>query len=125
MLLKIDLITGLSGLRKARLRRDPTENTTLKKTKAPGRTSMVNGLEIETSPLSQRLAADDKAVMVEILRGDAGGWTLEIIDEFGTSTIWDHEFDTDAAALNEAKATIREEGIDSLICTDPWVMANR
>ena len=45
-----------------------------------------------------------------------------MIDEFGTSTIWDDEFDTEAAALNEAKATIRGEGIESLICTDPWVL---
>jgi hypothetical protein len=81
--------------------------------------------EAKISPLSQHLSAGNKTVEIEICRGDAGGWNLEIIDEFGTSTIWDDEFDTDAAALNEAKATIREEGIDSLICADPWVMANR
>ena len=83
---------------------------------------MNKSTEARTSPLSQNLTIDTKTVKIEIRRGDAGGWTLEIIDEFGTSTIWDDEFDTDAAALNEAKATIREEGIDSLICADPWVM---
>jgi hypothetical protein len=81
--------------------------------------------EAKISPLSQHLSAGNKTVKIEICRGDAGGWNLEIIDEFGTSTIWDDEFDTDAAALNEAKATIREEGIDSLICADPWVMAKQ
>lgn len=86
---------------------------------------MKNKLEVEKSRLSQHLNKDGKTVKVEIRRGDAGGWALEIIDEFGTSTIWDDEFDTDVAALNEAKATIRKEGIDSLICTDPWVMASR
>jgi len=56
---------------------------------------------------------------VDIYRGDTGGWVLEVVDEFGTSTVWDDEFDTDAAALDEAKATIRDEGIDSLIGIDP------
>ena len=83
---------------------------------------MKNNAEVKASTLSQHLSADGKSVKVEICRGDDGGWNLAIIDEFGTSTIWDEEFDTDAAALKEAKATIRDEGIDSLICTDPWVL---
>ena len=82
---------------------------------------MKNNAEVKASTLSQHLSADGKSVKVEICRGD-GGWNLAIIDEFGTSTIWDEEFDTEAAALKEAKATIRDEGIDSLICTDPWVL---
>ena len=86
---------------------------------------MRSNTEIDVSPLSQHLQENGKTVNVEIRRGEAGGWNLEIIDEFGTSTIWDDEFDTYSAALNEAKATIREEGIDSLTCTDPWVMASR
>jgi len=52
---------------------------------------------------------------VEIYRGDKGGWLLEVVDEFGTSTVWDDEFDTDRAALEEVQATIRDEGIDALI----------
>ena len=81
-----------------------------------------NSPETEFSSLSQHLRSNGKTVKVEICRGDDGGWNLAIIDEFGTSTIWDEEFDTEAAALKEAKATIRDEGIDSLICTDPWVL---
>tara|TARA_B100000378_G_scaffold71776_1_gene55131 strand:+ start:6251 stop:6511 length:261 start_codon:yes stop_codon:yes gene_type:complete len=83
---------------------------------------MENSIELAISSLSQNLSADGKTVKVEICRGEDGGWNLAIIDEFGTSTIWDEEFDTEAAALKEAKATIRDEGIDSLICTDPWVL---
>jgi len=83
---------------------------------------MENSIELAISSLSQNLSADGKTVKVEISRGDEGGWNLAIIDEFGTSTIWDEEFDTEAAALKEAKATIRDEGIDSLICTDPWLL---
>ena len=86
---------------------------------------MENSIELTISSLSQNFSADGKTVKVEICRGDDGGWNLAIIDEFGTSTIWDEEFDTEAAALKEAKATIRDEGIDSLICTAPWVLGSR
>lgn len=86
---------------------------------------MENKVGAQMSSLSQHVSIHGKAVKVKIFRGDAGGWSLEVVDEFGTSTIWDDEFETETAALNEAEATIREEGIDSLICTDPWVMANR
>jgi hypothetical protein len=76
---------------------------------------MEDEFEVEMSPLSQDLTKDGKSVKVDIYRGDGGDWTLEVVDEFGNSTVWDDEFATDAAALDEAKATIRDEGIDSLI----------
>lgn len=76
---------------------------------------MEDDFEIEMSPLCQDLTDSGKSVRVDIYRGDTGGWILEVVDEFGNSTVWDDEFDTDAAALDEAKATIRDEGIDSLI----------
>lgn len=79
---------------------------------------MEDDFEVEMSPLSQELTADGKTVTVDIYRGDSGGWILEVIDEFDNSTVWDDEFDTDAAALAEAKATIRDEGIDCLIGID-------
>ncbi|WP_148864351.1 hypothetical protein [Marinobacter fonticola] len=76
---------------------------------------MDDEFEIEMSPLSQALTDGGKSVQADIYRGDTGGWILEVIDEFGNSTVWDDEFDTDANALDEARATIRDEGIDSLI----------
>ena len=79
---------------------------------------MEDDFEVEMSPLCQELTADGKTVKVEIYRSDTGGWILEVVDEFNNSTVWDDEFDTDAAALDEAKATIRDEGIDSLIGID-------
>ena len=79
---------------------------------------MEDDFEVEMSPLYQDLTADGKTVRVDIYRGDTGGWILEVVDEFGNSTVWADEFDTDVAALDEAKATIRDEGIDSLIGID-------
>ncbi|MFP4110100.1 MAG: hypothetical protein ACLFP9_09365 [Desulfonatronovibrio sp.] len=76
---------------------------------------MEDDFEVEVSPLSQEMTADGKSVQVDIYRGDTGGWNLEVVDEFGNSTVWDDEFDTDAKALDEARMTIRNEGIDVLI----------
>jgi hypothetical protein len=74
--------------------------------------------EVEMSPLCQELTVDGKSVRIDIYRSDTGGWTLEVVDEFGNSTVWDDEFITDSAALDEVKAIIRDEGMESLIGTE-------
>ena len=79
---------------------------------------MEDEFELEHSPLNQRISADGKTVEVQIFRGGGGDWVLEVVDEFGNSTVWDDQFKTDAEALNEAKETIRNEGIESLIGRD-------
>jgi hypothetical protein len=71
--------------------------------------------DLEMSPLCQELSHDGQTVQVDIYRGNGSDWHLEVVDEFGNSTVWDDQFPTDQEALNEAKATIRDEGIDSLI----------
>ncbi len=76
---------------------------------------MEDEFELETSPLSQPLTDDGKTVQVDIYRGGGSDWHLEVIDEAGNSTVWDDQFPTDSEALEEAKATIRDEGIDVLI----------
>ncbi len=40
---------------------------------------------------------------------------LEVVDEEGTSTVWNELSATDTDALEELKATIRNEGIGVLI----------
>jgi len=71
------------------------------------------------SPLSQRLARDGTAVEIEIYDDGEGGWLLEVVDEFGNSTVWDDAFPTDSAALAEALNTIDSEGIASVIGAAP------
>jgi hypothetical protein len=71
--------------------------------------------ELEMSPLCQDLTDGEKAVRVEIYRGGGSGWHLEVVDEFGNSTVWEDQFSTDVAALEEAKSAIRDEGITALI----------
>ena len=74
--------------------------------------------EVEMSSLCQDLESNGQSVQVDIYRGDHGGWILEVVDEFGNSTVWDDEFPSDHAALEQAKTTIDEEGIESLIGMD-------
>ncbi|MEZ5568809.1 MAG: hypothetical protein R3E54_10800 [Halioglobus sp.] len=72
--------------------------------------------KIEISPLSQDISSGGKTVSVEIYRleGEAS-WILEVVDEFSNSTVWDDPFETDSAALTEAKKTILAERVDALI----------
>ena len=76
---------------------------------------MTNDTEVIMSPLSQKISSGGKTVDVDIYEDGEGGWILEVADEFNNSTVWDDPFDTDTEALNEAKKTIADEGIDSLI----------
>ena len=52
---------------------------------------------------------------LDIFGDGDGGWLLEVIDEFGNSTVWDDSFSSDQEALAEALDTIDGEGIESLI----------
>jgi hypothetical protein len=76
---------------------------------------MEEEFELEMSPLCQDLTDNGKTVRVEIYRGGGSNWHLEVVDEFNNSTVWEDQFATDAEALAEAKATIKDEGIDILI----------
>lgn len=76
---------------------------------------MEEEFELEMSPLCQRLSDNGKSVQVDIYRGGGSDWHLEVVDEFGNSTVWDDQFSTDVAALEEVKSTIQTEGINSLI----------
>ena len=71
------------------------------------------------SSLSQRVVRDGTAVEIQIYDDGKGGWLLEVVDEFGSSTVWDDPFPTDSAALAEALNTIDTEGIASMVTSVP------
>ncbi len=72
--------------------------------------------EIEISPLSQKISSGGRTVSVEIYRLEGEkSWALEVVDEYNNSTVWDDTFDSDSAALTEAKKTILAEGVNHLI----------
>ncbi len=67
------------------------------------------------SPLARSLTEDGHTVQIEIYRGEDSDWVLEVVDEHNNSTVWDDQFSSDQAALDEAVRTVREEGIESLV----------
>lgn len=73
--------------------------------------------ELIFSPLQQSITRDGKTVEVHIYRIPTSGWTLEVVDEFRNSTVWDHEFETDKQALDQILSEIESEGIEAFIGT--------
>lgn len=71
--------------------------------------------DIKMSTLCQSVTRDGKTVQIEIFEDGENGWLLEVVDQYGNSTVWDDPFDTEQEALDEAMSTIDEEGIDVLI----------
>ena len=71
--------------------------------------------EVKSSPLSQSISSGGKTIQVEIYEDGNGKWILEVVDEYHNSTVCDEPFETDRAALIEAKKTILAEGVSTLI----------
>ena len=76
---------------------------------------MNDDFDVVMSPLCREIERNSKSVQVDIYADGAGGWILEVVDEYGNSTVWNDSFASDQAALDEAIAEIEKEGIDSLI----------
>jgi hypothetical protein len=68
------------------------------------------------SKLSGFITQNDTTIEICIYRGGAEKtWVLEIVDEEGTSIVWDDRFETDQAAMDEVKRTIETHGIASFL----------
>lgn len=76
---------------------------------------MTEDIDIIHSPLTQTYSADGHSLRIQIYRSPDSLWLLEVVDESGTSTVWDDLFETDKQALEEAFMTIESEGIGSFI----------
>lgn len=70
---------------------------------------------LKMSALCQSLTRNGKTIRIEIYGDGGDGWLLEVVDEYGNSTVWNDSFDTEQAALDEVFKTVEEEGMDSLI----------
>lgn len=67
---------------------------------------------IITSALSRKVSRDGIVVRVEIYRlEDDELWTLEVVNEQGTSTVWDDLFATDELAFEVFSRTVATEGM--------------
>ena len=65
-----------------------------------------------TSGLSRSVTVEGQDVRIEIYRLEHDpAWKLEIVDQAGTSVVWDDTFDTDQEAWDEAFIALDEEGL--------------
>lgn len=46
---------------------------------------------------------------------DRPGWAIEVINQLGTSTVWNELFDTDDAAFAEFRRTVDEDGMKEFL----------
>jgi uncharacterized protein len=71
---------------------------------------------IITSDLSGKVHEGDATVEVHIFRLESDElWTLEVVNEAGTSTVWEDTFATDKLALEVFKQTVATEGMTTFL----------
>lgn len=71
---------------------------------------------IITSGSSGTVTEQDITVEVHIIRlEDEPGWTLELVNHSGTSTVWDDPFATDDAAWAAFRHLVKEEGMRAFL----------
>ncbi|WP_419826230.1 hypothetical protein [Sphingomonas sp.] len=69
-----------------------------------------------TSGLSRIVTREGRSVRVEIYRlENRPGWALEVVNDKGTSTVWDELFDSDDAAEAAFRETLAEEGMAAFL----------
>lgn len=72
--------------------------------------------ELIQSPLSQTITRDGHTLQVDIYRlEEETDWVLEVVNEDGTSHVWDDRFATDQAALDAVHEAIDEEGVAAFL----------
>jgi len=69
-----------------------------------------------TSSLSGNQSQDGICVQVQIYRLESEDqWTLEVVNEKGTSIVWDDQFADDDEAFRAFKQAVKEEGMATFI----------
>ena len=65
------------------------------------------------------MSDDGHTIEICIYRMPDTEWTLEIMDEYDNSTVWDNTFDTDQLALEEALKAIEEGSFHTFVGQKP------
>lgn len=69
-----------------------------------------------TSGLSRDVTREGITLSVNIYRlEDRPGWALEVVNDKGTSTVWDELFDTDDEADAAFLETLTDEGMKAFL----------
>ena len=72
--------------------------------------------ELIQSPLSQTITRDGHTLQVDIYRlEEETDWLLEVVNDDGTSHVWDDRFATDQAALDAVHEALDEEGVAAFL----------
>lgn len=75
-----------------------------------------NDLLIIESPLSRSVFRAGVTVQVNIFRvGDDPFWALEVVNQTGTSIVWDDVFPTDEAAFAAFAQAVATEGMEIFV----------
>jgi hypothetical protein len=79
-----------------------------------------------TSRLSRTVVWNGYRMRLEIYRlDDRPGWTLEVVNEVGTSIVWDDLFASDNAAEAVFRETLKTEGLAAFRDKSNVVAASR
>ena len=72
--------------------------------------------KIITSGLSRRFTEDGVTIRLEIYRiEDDPKWALEVVNEAGTSIVWDDLYDSDDDAYAAFRQTVTDEGMRTFL----------
>ncbi|PHP18256.1 hypothetical protein CG471_18540 [Sphingobium sp. IP1] len=72
--------------------------------------------ELIESPLSRTLEQAGVRLTINIVRlATERGWSLEVVNEHGTSTVWDTPFATDREADAAFREALIQEGIEAFL----------
>lgn len=76
------------------------------------------------SALSRTVSRDGITVRVLVYRLEHNPkWALEVVNDAGTSTVWDDLFDTDEAAFEAFTQAVATEGMETFLDDDDEVLA--
>lgn len=71
---------------------------------------------IVTSGLSRPITRDGVSITLEIYRLESEpDWTLEVVNNRGTSIVWDDRFATDDLALAAFEQVVADEGMTTFL----------
>lgn len=72
--------------------------------------------ELIESPLGRSIVQDGVRLTINIVRiATEPGWSLEVVNERGTSTVWNDLFTTDREADAAFREALAEEGVQAFL----------
>lgn len=72
--------------------------------------------ELIESPLNWLIERNGRRLTVNIVRlATERGWSLEVVNDHGTSTVWDDQFDTDRDADAAFRNALAQDGFEAFL----------